>query len=338
MTVPSDAIDAVASSAWTWEEMLAAFRALGGVADNVRRAKGPRGFGLFAIDPAAPVTIFVPPRLLIPVAHVAFRDGALVVKADAPVGAREADFFNRYQAGFSCGAGGLAKCLAHVAALDALPPAVRAIIAGEFMTGALFSGSAMARAEHLFLRSRWIRWQGAPAIMPMMELLNHAPGGQDYGRDQGLIVRGHFTDEVLACYSRADPFDMFAHWGFASAEPLAFSLPMLMPASKRTLIVGRSLRPMRPGSIGLRSTRDGNVIELPRLQLGDMHQPELPKRIFSRALAGVEGINGDRLFDEIAAVNRARFVKLAEAVAGLQGALAETLRNTCAWQLAALPA
>lgn len=46
-------------------DLLQRFRALGGVADNVRLRQGPHGWGLFVIDPEQPVRVVTPAHLLI---------------------------------------------------------------------------------------------------------------------------------------------------------------------------------------------------------------------------------------------------------------------------------
>ena len=48
-----------------WNDMLNEFRALGGVAENIRIGHGPFGRGLFPIDPKKPVSISIPESLLV---------------------------------------------------------------------------------------------------------------------------------------------------------------------------------------------------------------------------------------------------------------------------------
>ena len=48
-----------------WDEMIAEFRALGGVADNIEQRRGSLGRGLFPIDPGKPIRIAVPKLSLI---------------------------------------------------------------------------------------------------------------------------------------------------------------------------------------------------------------------------------------------------------------------------------
>src|SRR5215472_16098366 len=89
-----------------WDTMLAEFRALGGTAENVVLRQGPRGRGVFPLDPAEPVRLCVPPNLIVRAEDTEIWDGRLVVKASAAtVGARERAFFDNYQRDFSWGAG-----------------------------------------------------------------------------------------------------------------------------------------------------------------------------------------------------------------------------------------
>ena len=66
----------------SWNEMLGEFRALGGVADNVRLGYGPFGRGIFPIDTTRPVSIRIPEDLLLPIEHA-------VIDGLADVGGRD---------------------------------------------------------------------------------------------------------------------------------------------------------------------------------------------------------------------------------------------------------
>jgi len=84
----------------TWEELLAEFRELGGIADNVALRQGALGRGIFPIDPEKPVRLRTPPNLLVASADTEVQQGRLVVRQSATLGGRERIFFERYQQGF----------------------------------------------------------------------------------------------------------------------------------------------------------------------------------------------------------------------------------------------
>ena len=89
-----------------WDELIGAFRELGGVAENVRLDWGPRGRGIFVCDPAQPAKLHAPENLLFPVADIEIRNGQLVLKAASKVGERERLFFEAYERHFGWGGGG----------------------------------------------------------------------------------------------------------------------------------------------------------------------------------------------------------------------------------------
>jgi hypothetical protein len=68
-----------------WDEMLTEFRALGGIAENIRLGAGSFGRGLFPIDPIKPINISIPEELLVSVDAVAIENGAFRVKAASPI-------------------------------------------------------------------------------------------------------------------------------------------------------------------------------------------------------------------------------------------------------------
>jgi len=321
-----------------WDDMLAEFRALGGVADNVCRRAGPLGLGIFPQDSAHPIRIAVPPNLLVLRQALAVRDGALKVAATSSLGAREARFIEDYYAAFSWGGGGREEVARFVAALDALPRTVRDILARECAAGWMFAGSAASRIEKRFLGSRAVQRQGQAAMAPLVELLNHAPDGADYEIGDGVAVAGRFAGEALAAYQHADAFQMFIGWGFASPEPRAFSLPVFVDLSGRVLVVHRAIPPggrQAPQDAPPKPAVRGRFVDLPFALLGDRAAPERPRALFALTMMAIGEPDADRLFDRIVAINRDRFASLAAAAEG-DGAGAAMLRDVCRHQLAAL--
>ncbi|MGH7487370.1 MAG: hypothetical protein ACREMY_17480, partial [bacterium] len=298
------------AKAFTWDRMMEEFRALGGVADNMHVKQGSFGRGLFPVDPAKPVTLFAPKNLLYSVQDLEFSNGALQVKKSASgIGAKEKEFFDAYQEAFSWGAGGQKDSAAFVASMDALPAEFRDKLTKQFGMASVFRGSPEERAQRRFLRSRMIHSQGKPVVMPVVELVNHGTEGVGFEYKDGISVKGTFKDEILVRYNLTDPLGVITVWGFASEEPVAFSLEMRVPlANKRRIAIRRNFGQVEK----LGNTRaptikaTGDVIEVSHLMLGHKKFPRLAKGVFYRLMKGqgIEREAAEELFDRIAHFNR----------------------------------
>src|SRR5689334_376451 len=87
----------------TWNDMLNEFRALGGVADNVRLGEGAFGRGLFPIDPEKPVKISIPEDLLVVLEDVYIENGTFRVNSRSAVSSRGRAFLEEYERAFAWG-------------------------------------------------------------------------------------------------------------------------------------------------------------------------------------------------------------------------------------------
>src|SRR5579862_5364081 len=83
-----------------WEAQVGEFRALGGIAENVRIGEGTFGRGLFVVDPDREATVHAPENLLVPVGDVEIRDGRLALKDTSSLGAGERAFFDAFYRDF----------------------------------------------------------------------------------------------------------------------------------------------------------------------------------------------------------------------------------------------
>jgi len=324
--------------AWDWEAMLADFRALGGVAENVCLKNGPIGRGVFPIDAARPVKVLASPNLLFPVDDLAFESGALRVKIDAAVGAAERAFFDRYQQAFSWGAGGRAGSLALMESLDTLPEPVREMLGEQFGFRDLVKGSVEERAQKQFLRSRRIQNHGRRVVMPVVELINHNPYTDGFDFDNGIAVKGTFPGEVFVRYNLADSIGVFGNWGFASEEPLALSLPISIPLGSRRLVIKRNTKESQK----LENRRvpavkhDGDKIMLSYLILGNTKLPRQPKSAFAIVATDIGIQHTEEIFDRILHFNRMRVLKLLGQLNREPTPIAAILREVCRFQLQAM--
>src|SRR5579864_4148845 len=114
---------------YSWDDMIAEFRALGGTADNIVQASGPFGRGIFPIDRDKPVRLHVPQNLLVPESDIEFVEGQIGIKDSAGIGQPEREFFEKYQQAFSWGIA-RSDCAEHVAGMKSLPPELSTEMSG----------------------------------------------------------------------------------------------------------------------------------------------------------------------------------------------------------------
>ena len=78
---------------------------------------------------------------------------------------------------------------------------------------------------------------------------------------------------------------------------------------------------------------NGNEIIFDSTMLGSMDQPRAPRSIFRKALAHIEGVNPDEIFDQIAHRNRLALVQLLREITSLEGRAVQMIREACWDQL-----
>ena len=329
-----------ASGEWTWDKMLVSFRALGGVAENIRLGEGTHGRGLFPVNAAKPVFLRLPKNLLFPVDDIEFIDGRPRIRDATAIGRPERDFFAAYEESFSWGAGAREESANFVAAIDSLPAHVRTLLAAEFGLGELVEGDTFERTKHRFVKTRRIELDKTHAIMPLVDLANHDPAGAAYERDTdgGLLIRGTFKDEILVDYADVDSFGIFMAFGFASREPRAYSMPMTMKIEDGEVRIGRATRDhVQRGAFPTpRLKLEGNRRTLSYLMVGNSRWPKLSRGIADVVMKEARAPKPDELFDRILFQNRLKFLKLAAALEAENGDMVLTLRKMAHYQLEAM--
>lgn len=322
--------------ALSFEDMLDEFRALGGVADNVRRGPGRFGMGLFPIDPQQPVHLSVPESLLVPTDDLVFEDGALRVGPASLLSARQKAFIEAYAQEFSWGPG-------RQATHDALemfshaPPALRALMENPLNAAGWLAEPGPIAVQERFLGSRAISYAGRNVLMPVVELVNHGQPGR-YRNAGGVAITGKFDGEILSEYQIGDPLRMFVRWGFASPEPMALCLAMRFETASGPIEIGRT--PMRRDPKRLfypDAAIENGVLKLSYLVLGHVDYPRLPKANFYRLMRDAgRGGDAEEAFDKLQHINRMQFVRLIKACDGAEPRLARLMRELACLQLEAL--
>lgn len=317
-----------------WNDMLDEFRALGGVANNIRLGEGPFGRGLFPIDPAQPVEIFIPSYMLIWIEDVRFENDEFRLAESASRSPRIRAFLERYEREFSWGPGH-ADTEAFLRMMQDLPERLQRFLTDQLALGDFFQPIKPAVVQNWFFRTRLLRSRNRDVIIPIVELANHG-GAARYESLTGVSLKGTFEGEVLVRYSEpADPYDMFANWTFAPREEYAFSLPMGVAFGEQQFSIGRGYdnaqMPYLPSV-----TMDGGRIVLSHLLLGHKRFPRVPKGAFRKAMESTPLANVDEAFDFILMLNRQRFLDLLALLDGVELPTAAPLRRLAVNQLMAL--
>ncbi|HTX59313.1 MAG TPA: hypothetical protein VMH02_06495 [Verrucomicrobiae bacterium] len=317
-----------------WEELLAEFRALGGTAENVRLADGPFGRGVFVVDPAKPATLHAPKTLLVPAAAVELCDGQMRVRPDAPVGARERDFFERYERHFGWGAGAYDELRRAQEEWRALP---RPVV--EFLTsmGGLedpdrrFAEPTPRECFERFIGTRMIRLEDAPQMMPLVDLVNHFGRANGYAVDGGVGVTGVFAGEMLVRYNRCDAWADAMTYGFAARSLFAYSIGISVDVfGERRLTIRRDVgqTDVRDGVAVPRIAAEGDSLLLPFMLLANSLAMDLPRGIFRKVTERhLSPSNADEAFEMILHFNRTKFLDLLQLLRKHEGRLVRVLEQ-----------
>ena len=315
-----------------WQALLEAFRGFGGIAENVMQREGPFGMGLFPIDPGKTVKLRVPDALLVPIDAVQLQEGAVVIKDPSAFPPGYADWFMQYQANHSWGLDGCRSIEAFEEGLKALPDAVHQDLKrlGLYNLNNRFPGEN--REQEIFqrfLKTRFINRKGNKVLMPVIELVNHAPAAKGFNQGgDGIAVGGVHADEILVNYSVSDPLHRLLGYGFNCQEPSGFSLNLCLQHNGQQVVVQGGVRRdglTKPCTI----ERQDDKLVVGQPLLGLSREPGLPRTLFSRACAAVPGLRANELFDQIHQGNTMALMGLLLQLEGVGGDGAAQLRQGC---------
>ena len=324
-------------SAAEWHEFLDEFRSFGGRAENVMQRKGKFGMGIFPIDPSKPVDLFVPRNLLVSTDNVELKDGQVVIKDDQNFPQGYPEWFLKYQKVYSWGAEGKETILAFEKDLKALPENILNLLQsyGLYNTELRFpeedpDNEILKR----FIQTRCINFKNDTVIMPIIDLVNHAPTSNPYNiKDEGISIDGSYDGEVLVRYNVMDPIRRLFSYGFNAQEITGFSLRCRFQHKERTVIVqgGQSNSPMKPCKIFIKDDR--LIVQKPLL--GSLRTPKLPRTLFAQGCCEIEEVNAQELFDQIQQFNTAALVNIIRELEENDSEAALLIRKGCLNQIVA---
>jgi hypothetical protein len=328
----------------TWEELLAEFRALGGIAENVRLGEGRLGRGVFVIDPSEPARLHCTPNMFVPVEELEVREGELRAKPGS-VGERERAFFDDYQRHFGWSAGFAEQEWRDQEAWHNLPDSIK-----EYVTN--MGGSQNPEVRFLapsedvcllhYVKARDFIHNGKTQLVPIVDLVNHLGTVSGYDVEDGLGVHGTFKDEVLVRYNL---FDTWAHaltYGFTDVCYFAYSLGITVELfGTHSVSIFRDanevdvVNDLRFPKV----TMSGNRINVPHLTLGNAAAVDTPRAIFRKLTSSICTTNqADDAFDSIRHFNNSKFIGLLRALRDVDGRIARLLSEAAINQLDTLSA
>jgi hypothetical protein len=330
-----------------FEDLLDDFRALGGIAENVRRAMGSYGPGIFPIDRAREAVLWAPATLLIPTEDLEVRNGSLVLRAASAVGSKERQFFESLHLHDGWSTGTFDELWASQQQWHGLPNEVVVFIKGMgAMTDAdlRFAEPSIGVCLYQFVRSRDVSYRGDARIMPVIDLVNHSNGAPPFVMTDGpgVGVRGTFPGEILVRYNVADSWATALAYSFADASPYAYSLSLTVDlfGTKRLSILRNIGTGKAHDGIHYPVKRvDGNTIELSHVMLGNARQPDLPRAVFRKLLSGhVTERQADDVFESVVHFNHSKFIEALRVLRKHDQPLVAVLEEAAIGQLDALSA
>lgn len=301
-----------------WEVLCAMVREQGGVVENVRPGRGPRGMGLFAVERDAPSRIVLPRSLLVPAEAVVLRDGVLDVDEAAAVGDAARVFFRRHYASFGFTPAVQRDGRRHITGQARLPAEVQnMVLSGNPLGLTRFPEFSDAALLDWFRDTRAIRDMSSPdrpdgrVMMPLMDMLNHDHRAAMFGaRDGGVEMSGTFPDEILARYHDGDCWSIYTQWGFVAPSDCVFSLGLAMtePAgwSIRILADTRSQSGRAPTQV----RAEGRVLTIERMLLSGPGGQAQARQVFLSQTAPFGLADPQELFALVTNINRNWFQRL----------------------------
>jgi hypothetical protein len=326
-----------------FETLLAQFRLLGGRAVNVDLRLGPRGRGLFAIDPALPVDIHVPMSLMV-ASRWAYVDstGQLRINKAANIDAEVVSFYENYHQYFGWGAGGLKAARQHQKDIQSLPGKVKNFMLVLGWTEASMRAPTVESCLKQYLINRQIRVESESRMMPIAELINHDHGGLSYTLEAGVRFSGVFKDELLAVYHRQlDAFHFFRNYHFPSPANTVLSCDVKIDVPTIGLLqVSRDDQWVQENDGGRSPsvTKNATGIHLSFVELANQKQPLLPRKIATDLFASLNILPSmaNDLFDGLLAHHRQVLLDFIQACRQSDKAVTRALTEVANEQLAIL--
>ena len=273
-----------------WDFLIAEFRRLGGIADNVTQKEGEYGRGIFSVDPNLKVRIFTPSKLLVNKDHIYLEDNKLRIKKDKQYNQEIRNFFNFYQDNFSWGFGGQETTELFEKGLSLFKPNLRELLKKYALVDLeeRHKGKWNNIIMEQFLSARVFKFKNSKVVVPIVELVNHKVRSLPFiSSEQGISTPNYpsVNGELRHSYGNMSPLSRFFYQGFFSEESMVFSIPFSINLKNiGTNIVCKGLVLQNDY---LKIDRFENEIILDGLPIADLNHPRLPYDYFDQILSKI---------------------------------------------------
>ena len=277
-----------------WDFLLAEFRKLGGIADNVMQKEGEYGRGIFCVDPTMTSRIVTPKNLLIKKDDIYMENNQLRIKKDKKYNQEIRNFFNFYQDNFSWGFGGREKTELFEKELSLFNPNLKEFIKKFVLVDIdlRHKGEWDNVVKKQFINARSVKFRDTSVIVPILELANHKVRSFSFLITNDGISTPNYSptnSEIRFSYNNSSPINRFFSHGFYSEETIVFSVPFeftFLPSEVTILCKGKSLK-----DDSMKITKSKNKIIIEGLPIADINYPKLPYDYYRELVNRIEEIN-----------------------------------------------
>jgi hypothetical protein len=323
-----------------WQITLQRFRALGGVAENVKLGEGIYGRGLFPIDPKLPIKMEVPKHLLLPAEWLQIDEQEnLILSDDCNWDNETKAFYLDYQHQYGIAGSLMLDIMQQQSGLFNLPAVVKNMLIGYGMSASSFQKPTRQSCIEIYKSSRKILFNDQLVLMPLVELVNHDEASKKvFDMVPRLGISGKFNDEILVHYGMAgDASLMFEVYRFSTPKPYSFSGALTINLGSKVIKISRfvTLFKVIEKTNVPKLKIEGDIIHLSCLVVGSINDKSSPKKVFTKLMqsVGMPANIASNVFDGIVEQNRAFFLHLLEELKPLEGNVVVAMREMAKNQL-----
>jgi hypothetical protein len=139
--------------------------------------------------------------------------------------------------------------------------------------------------------------------MPIVELINHSPDGQQFLEDKGISVAGTFKTEVFTCYHGGfDALHFYRNYHFPATSTTVLSCDVKIDVPKvGTINISRfdAVIDIKDGVIIPQITKKRSEIRISFLELVNNKKTLSPRKLFAERMQpfGLDVANSNAIFD-----------------------------------------